>query len=494
MRSRRLAAALVTWCNGLVAPGRVLLSLLFVVLTALGVVGACSADPSFVDDTGQGGAGAAGGGGPGGTGDECTVAADCPGDDTDCAARACDNGFCGIAYRPAGFEVGLQTAGDCRKNACDGEGNASEVDDDTDAPNDGNDCTKDACSGGAPDYTNQREGSPCGVGLTCNAVGLCIGCTEAAQCGADTACLLQACMDETCYQVPVPDGGGDVPGQTPEDCKVLVCNGMGAVKTINDPLDVKPDNNLCTIDGCNQGVPSYISVAPQDDANPCTADVCNPTTGATDHNPTNQGQSCGNCSVCNSNGGCVGTCGPCEACNGGQCQSQCSSCEVCNGGQCVSTCGNCQSCVNGSCQGGCGPCETCNGGQCQANCGPCQQCSGGSCVGGCGPCETCQGGSCVSNCGPCQTCNGGSCVDTCNACQTCSGGTCVDNCPACQTCSGGTCVSNCGDCEACIGGVCQWACTGCQDCFGGSCQFDPCLCGGCCAQDQSGNAIPIPCP
>ena len=46
--------------------------------------------------------------------------------------------------------------------------------------------------------------------------------------------------------------------QVPADCKLRVCDGLGSVKTVTYPSDVPiSDNNSCTKEVCQNGVPTY---------------------------------------------------------------------------------------------------------------------------------------------------------------------------------------------------------------------------------------------
>src|SRR5262245_31698270 len=97
----------------------------------------------------------------------CVSASECPGTDTDCAKRTCDNGACGIAFKPAGTPTTMQVAGDCRMAVCDGSGNVTSAVDDTDAPDDHEACTSDLCTNGAPSNPPLGAGTACGRGLEC---------------------------------------------------------------------------------------------------------------------------------------------------------------------------------------------------------------------------------------------------------------------------------------------------------------------------------------
>jgi plastocyanin len=52
--------------------------------------------------------------------------------------------------------------------------------------------------------------------------------------------------------------GMAVMNQTTGDCKVDQCDGMGAVETVNDDLDLPADDGMqCTASACNNGMPEH---------------------------------------------------------------------------------------------------------------------------------------------------------------------------------------------------------------------------------------------
>src|SRR5438046_2355296 len=83
----------------------------------------------------------------------CATASDCPGQDTECGTRKCSAGKCGFDYAAAGTVMAQQTAGDCAKNVCDGQGGGTVAADDADVP--GNtECITYACQGGVLQTTD----------------------------------------------------------------------------------------------------------------------------------------------------------------------------------------------------------------------------------------------------------------------------------------------------------------------------------------------------
>src|SRR5262245_44580246 len=117
------------------------------------LIAGCSTEPSFVS-TGSGGGSAVATGTTTSTtgGPECAAPTDCPGNENECSTRTCEAGICGLDLKPNGYLVAAQAGGDCKKAVCDGQGAVTDVPDDADVPSDGNSCTQDLCSGGAPSH------------------------------------------------------------------------------------------------------------------------------------------------------------------------------------------------------------------------------------------------------------------------------------------------------------------------------------------------------
>jgi Stigma-specific protein, Stig1. len=103
---------------------------------------------------------------------QCAVPFDCPGVDTECKTRTCVAGVCGFSFTPSGTAVAAQIAGDCKKNVCDGAGNIAPVPDDSDLPDDFNECTLNVCAGGVPSNPLAPAGTDC-TGGVCDGNGVC---------------------------------------------------------------------------------------------------------------------------------------------------------------------------------------------------------------------------------------------------------------------------------------------------------------------------------
>ncbi len=189
---------------------------------------------------------------------QCVTAATCPGTDTACRTRTCNANLCGFSFGVAGFKIGAQTAGDCQVNQCDGAGNIVSAADNTDVPNDANQCTSDACAAGVPSNLPTASGSACNQngGTLCNGAGTCVQCITAATCpGTDTACRTRTCNANACGFSFAP-AGTVTPTQTAGDCKENQCDGAGNIVGAAANGDVPVDGNQCTDDVCNKGVAS----------------------------------------------------------------------------------------------------------------------------------------------------------------------------------------------------------------------------------------------
>jgi hypothetical protein len=208
----------------------------------------------------------------------CVQPSDC-GTDTECKTWTCTTGTCGFDPATQGKVVTGQTAGDCKKNQCDGAGNIEVVVDDGDLPVDANDCTDNVCSNGTPSNPSTTPGTTCSTGV-CNGTGTCVQCLNATTCpGTDTECQTRKCSGNICG-FDYAGSGTPVAAQTAGDCKVKQCNGGGSVVDAVDDTDKPDDSNACTDDVCTNGVPS---------------------------NPNKlEGTSCGGAKICDANGNCVG--------------------------------------------------------------------------------------------------------------------------------------------------------------------------------------------
>lgn len=116
-------------------------------------------------------------GGQGGEGPTCETPNDCALTTTACTEKACENGMCSLAPKPAGtLAVNDEIPGDCQRAVCDGQGTAVTEIDDLDLPDDQNDCTVDGCDQGTPTFDPAMAGVMCAMngGTVCDGMGQCV--------------------------------------------------------------------------------------------------------------------------------------------------------------------------------------------------------------------------------------------------------------------------------------------------------------------------------
>ena len=146
--------------------------------------------------------------GSGGGGIKCATSEDCPGGDTLCAVRTCEDQVCGRKILMAGMPLPAQTYGDCKVAKCDSIGNLDKAaPDDTDVYDDGNPCTVDTCDKGVPSNLPNMM-AMCGdmtAPGVCNASGACAECIDDTQCTANATkpkcttagkCVPDTCLDK----------------------------------------------------------------------------------------------------------------------------------------------------------------------------------------------------------------------------------------------------------------------------------------------------------
>ncbi|MDI1476094.1 hypothetical protein [Polyangium sp. y55x31] len=399
---------------------------------------------------------------------QCTEAIHCIGiiAEDECTKAACMNHTCVKSYMGTDTlaSPALQTAGNCKKIVCDGNGGTTEVTDDTDKPNDGNACTNDSCSGGKPMSTPIAQGTSCGMDQVCNATGNCVGCNEAADCqGTDDFCKKRTCISNTCGFEYTANNTALPNGQTEDDCKRLVCDGAGNVVTVADPTDPKVDGNDCTQDTCNGTTPSNPNQPAGAVCNQNGGDVCN-SAGQCKKSP---GKSCAagaDCAstFCNDSVCCSTNCnGTCRACNLAGSLGTCSP--VPKGQEDAPSCTGASSC-DGTNNGN-SACKKDDG----QGCGAANECVSNFCV---------DGRCCVSACNTtCQACNVSGSEGNCanipagqpdvSASMTCDNGSVCNGSGVCKKSNGTTCGAA-GDCLSnfCVDGkCCENACTGtCKSC------------------------------
>lgn len=153
-----------------------------------------SSTTSTTASTGAGGGGGAGGGSP------CSdPSVDCPPPSSPCVSASCRSGGCAEEPLPEHTVTGDQTPGDCQVVQCDGAGATTEVEDDSDLPDDGNDCTLDICNARVPGNPAAALGTACAQdgGFVCDDSGHCVECNDGGDCQSGV-CQADQCQAPTC--------------------------------------------------------------------------------------------------------------------------------------------------------------------------------------------------------------------------------------------------------------------------------------------------------
>ena len=138
-----------------------------------------------------------------------------------------------------------------------------------------------AASGGGSASSGQGGAGGAGGGATSSGQGgAMMACVNAPDCPpAPNECVIVTCNGGFCGTSNVAAGTATV-GQVIGDCKATQCDGSGAIKTVNDDIDVPDDGNPCTDQACSGGVASSA--------------------------PSAAGKACGLNLVCDGSGTCVG--------------------------------------------------------------------------------------------------------------------------------------------------------------------------------------------
>jgi plastocyanin len=217
--------------------------------------GGCSLIASLDPPTTEGGGGEGGTAGAGGAA-ACETVVQCPAPASECETVTCDNGACNTTPVAEGTPTSTQTIGDCKSLQCDGAGSTVNVNDDEDVDDDGNACTDDTCSDGAPSNEPSAAGTPCGDGLECDGNGACVGCVTPLDCpGTDDDCQQRSCELGVCGVV-FTAAGTATSTQVAGDCLEERCDGAGSVVSAVFDTDLPVDGQDCTDDLCDAGVAS----------------------------------------------------------------------------------------------------------------------------------------------------------------------------------------------------------------------------------------------
>ncbi|MEK6675879.1 MAG: hypothetical protein AABZ47_09530, partial [Planctomycetota bacterium] len=380
----------------------------------------------------------------------------------------CSDGVCVGAGTPCPGQLcneSTDTCVDCLTNAdCD----------------DANLCTDDSCTGGLCSNTNNTVS--CDDGLFCTATdacsgGACLGtgspCTGGQFCNETLDSCVTCLIDTDCDDANL--------------CTNDTCLAGGVCQNVNNTL-VCNDNNICTIsDRCTSGVCMGISLDCSSLSTGCLVGVCNPMNGLCEANPTNEGGSCDDGVSCTQNDICTvgvcagstvdcsglvsfcrtascnpttGACDPTPINEGLACNDNdiCTSADACTGGFCIGNLlPNCDSCLNSA------DCDDVN--VCTSDfCHPVGVCFHGNLAGSCD-----DGNPCTSN----DVCSVGICVGTpIPGCVNCTvPADCNDNSPCTNDlCVGGACQHSNVDGVACDDGN---ICTSTDACSGGACSGVP---------------------
>ncbi len=238
----------------------------------------------------------------------CKYASDCPGADTACRTRTCTDGACGATFGDEGTVAGGQVKGDCLKVVCDGQGSTKTVTDTTDVPDDSNPCTDDTCVDATPTHTNVGEGiaiaaqtagdckkvvcdgqgskrtdnddtdlpvdgtvctddrcaagvasnPPVSAGLACSDKGgkVCSGAGKCVECASGGDCASGVCQAFTCVPASCKDTVKNG-SETDTDCGGPSCGGCAFNQKCllgTDCLDGVCLANKCAAASCNDGV------------------------------------------------------------------------------------------------------------------------------------------------------------------------------------------------------------------------------------------------
>lgn len=421
--------------------------------TAIAVAG-CFAERQLSDVVGAGGSG-------GTTGDcttECCMAEDCPLPIYACVTRICENGKCSTKGTDAGKPIDAQVPGDCKVVVCNEAGETAEEIDNSDALDDGNDCTIDSCASGIPSTMASLINEPCNDnrGKVCDGLGTCVECNTSVDCteSGKALCLTHVCVNESCLD------GAKNGSETDEDCGGVDCPKCADGDDCTSSSDCQSNvctNSQCQIPACDDTAKNG-SESDVDCGGSCPAS-CKP------NQACNQNSDCmGNQCI---NGTCVPNCND-ETLNNMELETDCGGpkCGDCDGENCLDDQADCKSghcfdgvCCDKICDGTCEACTAALTGQpSDGVCGPVSigVSDNGECMneGGCGAIANkclCQDGmkdgteKGIDCAGPClNACPNGT---PCGVGFECSSNACVDGfccpmaCGECKTCSDqGTCV------------------------------------------------------
>jgi hypothetical protein len=181
---------------------------------------------------------------------ECLRASDCPEPENECSLRACDPSThtCNPVLVGEFSAVSGQVANDCKKIVCDGRGGTKEIDDPSDVPDDGNDCTDDVCFPVGPTNAMSAPKTACDEsgGTICDGAGACVECVDDGDCATGTCePLSKTCVPDSCENGMLDADEADV------DCGDACGPTCAPGQACDDASDCAPpatmcDNSVCT--------------------------------------------------------------------------------------------------------------------------------------------------------------------------------------------------------------------------------------------------------
>ncbi len=260
-------------------------------------------------------------------------------DTNPCTADLCKDAACSHSpfTGPCDADGNACTVGDaCQDGACT-PGKAKNCDDQ-------NPCTVDSCAPKSGCVQVPDDGAPCSDDNPCSVGDLC----QAGQCSPGKPKLCSSgdpCVDAKCSLI---DGNckytpklGCV-GECPDGLCADDGNPCTSVACVQNKCLTSPLNGACKVDGnsCNPGTCAEGQCQPTgaakncDDANPCTNDGCDASTGACSHSPNSAPCSDGN------------ACSAPDQCSGGKCAAGKAICKL------GDPCSGAADCAEGLCIGG----------------------------------------------------------------------------------------------------------------------------------------------